>query len=252
LIGGTLLLLALAAVTVLVWRFTRPVHVTDGFEEPGLGSIWTSARLAPGAFSVQEDVVRSGRRAARITLRASDRHEAATEEGPATERDELMEAPVVWSRTGRTYEYAFSLYLPADFPIVDTRLVIAQWKQLCEWTHCRPRNPVLAIRYFGGVLLVNRKNDDGKVVLYRSQGEMRGRWMDFRFVIRFSQQDDGRIDGWMNGERIVQFRGVTGYRDARGYPAHGFFYFKMGLYRDLMQEPMTIYLDDFRKDQRDP
>jgi hypothetical protein len=163
-----------------------------------------------------------------------------------------MESPSVWSRMGMTYEYAFSLYLPSDFPIVATRLVIAQWKQLCEWPGCRPRNPVLAIRYIGGVLYVARKNDDGKVELYRSQDEMRGRWMDFRFVIRFSQREDGRIDGWMNRERIVQFRGVTAYRNARGYPAHGFFYFKMGLYRDLMQAPMTIYLDDFRKDQRSP
>jgi len=78
---------------------------------------------------------------------------------------------------------------------------------------------------------------------------MRGRWLDFRFVIRFSQNDDGLITGWLNGQQIVQYRGVTAYRAAFGYPAHGFFYFKMGLYRDLMQEPMTIYLDEFRKDQ---
>ena len=48
----------------------------------------------------------------------------------------------------------------------------------------------------------------------------------------------------MNGQQIVQYRRVTAYRAARGYPAHGFFcfkIFKMGLYRDLMKQPMTIF-----------
>jgi hypothetical protein len=250
--AGTLLLLLLAGVGSLVWLLQRPVHVADDFEERELSSVWVSARMVPGSFATQSEVVHSGRRAAQITLHAGDRFEPATDEGPANERDELMEAPSTWSRMGRAYEYAFSLYLPPDFPIVDTRLVVAQWKQLCEWIRCRPGNPVVAIRYVGGVLYVTRKNEDGQVTLYRSRGEMRGRWLDFRFVIRFSQHEDGRIDGWMNGERIALYRGVTAYRSALGYPAHGFFYFKTGLYRDLMKEPMTLYLDGFRKDQVGP
>ena len=250
--GGVFLLLLLVGVGCLTWLLRRPVHVADDFEERDLSSVWVSARMAPGALSFQGEVVHNGQRAAQITLRSRDRFEAATDEGPGNERDGRMEAPSIWSRMGRSYEYAFSLYLPRDFPIVETRLVIAQWKQLCEWTRCRPGNPVVAIRYLGGVLYVTRRNDDGQVKLYQSRGEMRGRWLDFRFVIRFSQGEDGSIDGWMNGEPIVRYRGVTAYRAARGYPKHGLFYFKMGLYRDLMKEPMTIYLDDFRKDQLGP
>jgi hypothetical protein len=34
---------------------------------------------------------------------------------------------------------------------------------------------------------------------------------------------------------------------ATGYTHPGRFYFKMGLYRDLMPEPMTIYIDEYRK-----
>ena len=247
--GALVLLLVAAEIIRLVWLLHRPVHIHDGFEEPKLSSIWTAERMVPGAFSTQREIVRSGHSAAQITLRANDRFEAASDDGAASERDELTEAPRFWSQPGRTYDYKFSLYLPRDFPIVDVRLVIAQWKQLCEWEPCRPDNPLLAILYVDGVLFVTRKNDAGQVTMYRSQGEMCGRWLDFRFVTRFSQNDDGAIDGWMNGQQIVQYRGITAYRAARGYPAHGFFYFKMGLYRDLMQQPMTIYLDDFRKDQ---
>lgn len=249
-------LIALAAVVLvaaaggfyLAWLLHRPVHVADDFETPELSSLWTDDRMVPSAFAVQSEIVRSGHSAARITVHPNDRFEAGSDDGPASERDELMEAERLWSQTGRTYEYSFSLYLPRDFPVVDSRLVIAQWKQLCEWSNCRPDNPVLAIRYVGGVLYITRKNDAGETVLYKSQGEMRGRWMDFRFVTRFSQSEDGAIDGWLNGQQIVHYRGVTAYRAARGYPAHGFFYFKTGLYRDQIPQPMAIYLDAYRKD----
>ena len=69
----------------------------------------------------------SGHSAAQITLRANDRFEEASDDGAASERDELMEPPRFWSQSGRTYDYTFSLYLPRDFPIVEERLVIAQW-----------------------------------------------------------------------------------------------------------------------------
>ncbi len=207
--------------------------------------------MVPGAFSIQTEIVHSGHSAAQITLRPNDCVEEASDDGAASERDELMETPRFWSQSEKTYEYMFSLYIPMDFPIVENRLIIAQWKQLCELGNCRPDNPVLAIRYVGGVLFVTRKNDIDEATLYRSQGEMRGRWLDFRFVTRFSQGDDGIIKGWMDGQQIVQYHGVTAYRAAIGYPAHGFFYFKMGLYRDQMKQQMTIYLDDFQKNQRD-
>jgi hypothetical protein len=78
---------------------------------------------------------------------------------------------------------------------------------------------------------------------------MRGRWLDFRFETRFSQSQDGHIDAWLNGQPIVYYLGPTAYQVKRGYPAQGYVYFKMGLYRDEMQQPMTIYVDEYRKDE---
>jgi len=85
--------------------------------------------------------------------------------------------------------------------------------------------------------------------LYSTKQEMRGRWLDFRFETRFSRDQDGQIDAWLNGEPIVHYKGPTVYQQQRGYPAHGLVYFKMGLYRDEMQQPMTIYVDEYRKDE---
>ena len=251
-------LVALALIVALLFAALlavhyRKTHVYDGFESAELDSRWSKHRMVPGSFRTQSEIVRVGRSAAEITVRSRDRREEASDDGSATERDELMEAWWLFGHTGRAYRYSFSLYLPADFPIVPQRLVLAQWKQVCEWTRCRPQNPVLAIRYQNGELTVTRQDETGKSILYSTTQEIRGRWLDFRFDTRFSRFGDGDqpgyIDAWLNGEQILSYQGATLYQLQRGYPAHGYIYFKMGLYRDELQQPMTIYLDEYRKDE---
>jgi hypothetical protein len=244
-----LILLAACLLALFLITRHRELHVYDGFESAGLGSFWSTGRMVPGSFRVQSDVVRAGRGAGEVTVHSGDRREQASDDGSASERDELMEAWSLLAHIHRTYRYSFSLYLPADFPIVPTRLVLAQWKQLCEWTRCRPDNPLLAIRYQNGELFITREDDRGRSVLYSSKQEMRGRWLDFRFETRFSPGQDGRIDGWLNGEPIAHYQGPTVYQPQRGYPVHGYVYFKTGLYRDEMRQPMTIYVDEYRKDE---
>lgn len=248
--------LAGAAVCLLVlllavgYRFLhKEIHVYDGFESAVLSSDWTRIRMVPGSFRVQSEVVRAGRRAGEITVHSGDRREEASDSGAASERDELMEEWWLFAHLDRTYRYSFSLFLPADFPVVPTRLVLAQWKEVCEWNRCRPDNPVLALRYQEGELFVTRQDDHARSILYSTKQEMRGRWLDFRFETRFSRDQKGRIDGWLNGEPIVHYQGPTVYQPQRGYPAHGYVYFKTGLYRDEMQQPMTIYVDEYRKDE---
>lgn len=34
---------------------------------------------------------------------------------------------------------------------------------------------------------------------------------------------------------------------ASGYPSKGYFYLKIGLYRNLMQQSMSVYIDDYAK-----
>ena len=246
---GKLALLAVCLLALFLIIRHREIHVYDGFESGGLSSHWSESRMVSGSFRVQSDVVRAGRSAGEITAHSGDRREAASDDGNATERDELMEAWWLFAHMHRTYRYSFSLYLPADFPIVPTRLVLAQWKQLCEWTRCRPRSPVLAIRYQDGELFITRYDEHARSILYSTKQEMRGRWLDFRFETRFSRDQDGQIDAWLNGEPIVHYKGPTVYQQQRGYPAHGLVYFKMGLYRDEMQQPMTIFVDEYRKDE---
>ncbi|HTR24485.1 MAG TPA: heparin lyase I family protein [Terriglobales bacterium] len=227
-----------------------PIHVYDGFESPHLSHCrWSSYRFAPGAVTPERSIVRSGHQALAITVHSGDRYEAASEEGAATERAELMEAWWLVSRPGRIYTYSFSLFLPKDLPQTSERLVIAQWKQLC-W-RCHPDNPVIAIRLENARLLITRTGLHSRIVLYQGEEDVRGRWLDFRFVIKFENGNHGSIDATLDGHDIVHYRGPTLYRPARGYsPEKTLIYFKTGLYRDALHEPpWTMYVDEYRKDE---
>lgn len=228
-----------------------PTHVYDGFESPRLNRFrWTNRRFEPGAIVFEESVVRSGRRALAITVRSGDRPEAASDFGAATERDELMESWWLYSRTGRTYVYSFSLYLPTDFPQTPERLVIAQWRQLCEGSPCVPDNPILALRYEIGRLQITRNGEHGKTLLYQNNEDVRGKWLDFRFVVRWGASSDGIIDATLQGRGIVHYQGTTIYQPGPGHPRYALIYFKTGLYRDALHEPpWTMYVDEYRKDQ---
>jgi len=241
----------LLGIVFVAARRTIPIHVYDGFEASSLSWFrWSRWRFVPGAAVPEQAVVRSGRRALAITVHSGDRYEAASDSGAATERDELMESWWLYSYTGRLYSYSFSLYLPREFPQTSERLVIAQWKQVCEAWRCRPDNPILAIRYEDGLLRVTRRDENTTEVLYQGAEDVRGEWLDFRFVTRFDHTAQGSIDATLNGRTIVHYRGPTAYQPAHGYPAHGLVYFKTGLYRDALGEPAwTMYADEYRKDQ---
>ncbi|HBY59877.1 MAG TPA: hypothetical protein DEH78_08635 [Solibacterales bacterium] len=224
-----------------------PMNVQDGFETLPDKSLWRSRKFAPGAVEAQSAVVRSGRQAAKITLRHGDWSERNdTPGGPVLERAELEESPDLWSAEDQAYEQAFSVWLPADFPVAPVRLVIAQWKQKCPHDGCTPGNPLVAVRYSGGELRVTAGPE--RKTLYRTSEEIRNRWLDFRFRLRFSAGEKGRLQMSLNDRPVADYTGPLTYPASGGYPAGGNrFYFKIGLYRDETPQPMTIVIDDYYK-----
>lgn len=228
------------------------IDVYDGFETASLSDIWETSRFVPGAVEVQTDVVRAGHRALRITVHARDKFEAGINGSSDNERDELLEARRLTSKENDAYEYAFSMFFPANFPIVPTRLVIAQWKQYCpEGGNCSDDSPVLAVRFMSGVLKITQDIGKDQTILYQKKDEFRNHWLDFKFRVRFSRNGNGRIMAWLGDKQVVDYKGVTANSEnaSTGYPSPSRFYFKMGLYRDLMAKPMTIYIDEYRKRQ---
>jgi hypothetical protein len=228
------------------------VDVYDGFETPRLSTVWETSRFERGALEMQTNTVRSGSGAAKITLRARDKFESGTNGKKDSERAELLETSKFTAQENIPYEYSFSLFIPTDFPIVPTRLVIAQWKQFCpHGGHCDDDSPVLALRYESGRLRWSQQIAAEKKTLFQTEEDLRGKWTDFRFQLRFTTNRTGFIKAWINGKQVVDHAGVSAYPEnaATSYPHPSSFYFKMGLYRDVMAEPMTLYIDEYRKRQ---
>jgi hypothetical protein len=224
---------------------TRSREVYDGFEGPTLTRLWNTRKLPSGTLVMQSDVVRDGRQAARITLKAGD--QIADESGSDLERAELEEARAQESVADQTYRYSFSLFLPRDFPVVPTRLVLAQWKQRCRLESCTPDNPTVALRYENGELFITHQTTSERRELYRTTREVRGRWLDVHFELRFTRASTGLIKVWLDGVPVVDYAGVNAYPADAGYDDR--FYFKVGLYRDRMTQPMTMFVDEYRKRQ---
>lgn len=147
--------------------------------------------------------------------------------------------------------YGFSLYLPADFPIEDNRLILAQWwaktkKHLGEVS----RSPILQLRFAGGDLEVILRwyqdkivHDDEKynqVKLYKFKKFPLGQWNDFVFHIKWMPDENGFIETWWNGKKIIDYKGVTENQDEVG-PM-----FKFGLYRDQTDKTYISYFSEYR------
>jgi hypothetical protein len=249
-VGSVLLSVAIACAQKT--KPVPPIDIYDGFESARLGELWDTSRFVPGAVTMQRETVQAGHGAARIVVRTRDMFEAGINGSRDSERAELLEARRLTSRENVTYEYDFSMFIPTSFPIVPTRLVIAQWKQYCPGgAGCSDDSPVVAIRYVSGTLKITHQLGPHPTTLYQTQEELRNRWLDFKFRIRFATNENGLIKAWLDDNQVVEYSGVNAYPEnaTTGYPSPSWFYFKMGLYRDVMAEPMTIYVDEYRKRQ---
>ena len=215
--------------------------VVDGFDTEPVGPPrWDLRSVTPGRMTVQGDMVRAGAGALRFEVRERDVAQIGGD-GEDTERTELREARALWSRFGETYEYRFSMYVPPDFPILDLRLVTAQWKQRCK-TDCN-RSPIVAQRYRQGVLFVTIETPKGRETIGKYDGAVPGRWLDLRYRIRFAVSD-GAVAAWVNGEQVADYRGPLGFPDD-----HPDVRFGLGLYRNRLTQPMVLYFDEYRKEQ---
>ncbi len=243
-------LLPLLALPLLA-QVATAVDIHDGFEGASLGNLWQTSRLIPSSVEMQSNIVRVGHGAVKITLRPGDMFEAGANGNSDSERNELMESRNYVSVEDATYESSWSMYLPSDFPIVPTRLVVAQWKEFCheDVKVCSDDSPVLALRYSNGLLQITQDIDHQFHVLYETKRDIRSKWLELRFRTDFTSKRTGRIEVWIDKQKVIDFTGATANREnsESGYTSPGHFFFKMGLYRNVMSSPMTIYLDDYSK-----
>jgi hypothetical protein len=207
----------------------------DGFESKTLGNFWLpgnygSGLYVPGAIILSTNYAHSGMYSAEITVHEGD-IDAAGDDDTRVERAELDSGH--FPLRGREAWYGFSLLVPKDFPIVDDRLVIASCKQ------SDVSRPIVAQRFRNGKHTVTVESQ-GRKESYDLPPIPLGQWVDMVYHVRYSTGPDGLVDIWMNGKQVVSYSGPAADPDAKNA-----FYNKIGLYRDRLNLPMTIYYDDY-------
>ena len=199
--------LIIAAVALTACNRKPHLPVQDGFEGATLSNLWDSSRFVKGAVKIQSKIVHSGHQAAMVTLKMGDKYEAGNDSSLVSERAELTEARTLVSKEDNSYEYAFSMFIPADFPIVPTRLVIAQWKQYCKTEQCSDDSPVLALRYTSGILQITIQTGAHREVFYETKDDLRNKWTSFKIQSDFSRTDNGFVKAWINGKSVLNYKG---------------------------------------------
>lgn len=219
----------------------------DDFESEVLSPLWVPAKVSANALQYVSSPVRTGSSALKICVQPYDKPEIGGDY-QLTERAELREAPGIRLKMGVESWYSFSFFIPSDFPIVETRLVIARWKQSFNEPE-KDRSPMIALRYMGGKLKVDVSRDRGKRQLFIQKIDMRNQWVDmvFHIIPKASKQlpsafKEGVLQAWMNGKQIVDYQGALGFVDDESE-----MYFKLGPYRDHVKTPMCIVYDRFRR-----
>ncbi|WP_422079653.1 polysaccharide lyase [Ulvibacterium sp.] len=216
---------------------------SDDFETGHLADFWRpgnkgSGRYEKDAVTITDQYQRSGNKCAKLVVQKGFIRQDGGD-GNFTERTELDSG----AHPFLNYEvwYAHSFFLPKDFPIVDNRLVISQVKQKVLFGNTiqlfahRFRNGSHYLTIYD--MTKDEKERSSRIELPKLTKE---KWHDFLLQIYYSETSEGYINMWMDGEKVVSFKGVTASKKGRNR-----FYHKIGMYRDQWPDAMTLYVDDY-------
>lgn len=133
------------------------------------------------------------------------------------ERIEIKEA---WRPPlNKTVWYRFNLKLPEDYPEMSPKQILGQW-------HDGAR-PALSNRYENGKFWLDLMSGGHKTThRFPVASFAKGEWNEFVYAIRWSDDGEGRLQAWINGELITDFKGPTLSADWTKPPR-----FKIGIYR---------------------
>ncbi len=208
---------------------------------------WKTSGNAP---LVATDLARGGKQAMKTLLdRNRDEVSYRTEvSGPGAE-------------VGQEYWYGFSILLPEDYRPDRIWEIVAQWHGVPDFDLGENwRNPVMALFTTNGHWSwVSRwdakrntfeggKREYGGTQSYDLGPYQRGVWTDWVIHVKWSYGQDGVLEVWKDGRKVIEQDGPNAFNDERGP------YFKMGLYKgwrdpDRPSDAVSrrlLYHDEFR------
>jgi len=218
-----------AAVVKDAWGHVQ-IPSVDGEPQPD------RITLAPSPTS-KEQVLR-------VELRRGDVQESG---GYAANRAEVYDRhaspgsstpPEEWpDPVGSVRWYDFTVYIPTDFTTADDD----KWLDLTQWKGYRGGSPPLALEVKRDRLRLG--GTEGSASLGRIAD---GQWTRLTFGVHWSADDDGWVEVWRDGERVVERTAGPTMDEVDGEPDP--VYLKQGIYRTKKWEvthvvyfgPLTI------------
>ncbi|MFA4941155.1 MAG: heparin lyase I family protein [Patescibacteria group bacterium] len=217
-----------------------PVELRDDFDGQSLGKIWELDRLPPNGYQQVDAPDRPGEKAVELTVHPGDFLRQGPAAGQIRERCEIGEKAEYFIKPGANIWYGLSFYIPKNFLVVDNRLVIAQWRN--NKTTKRHENPPLALRYINGELRFTIKNEDEWITLFNEPNAEKGAWHDLLVNYQWNKDHSGYCGVALDGADKGKYEGHIGYDHL---PAE--MHFRMGLYRDHLEEPQSLLFSRFRR-----
>lgn len=200
---------------------------------------WTLKRSEKGRILISDEYSFLGKKSLKVTVNKGDRKQTGGD-GKNTERNEISEQPQYYNSHGQEMCYKFSVYFPSDFYIVDNRLVFAQWKEETS----DPLSPIMSLNFRNGKISFNISNSKTRTInrkiKFFLEENVLGKWNTFKIQYKISTNHNGFVKAWHNDRLFVDYKGHIGYRYNEDL-----IYFKMGLYRDELDVPQTIFIDEF-------
>ncbi|PSR52342.1 hypothetical protein AHMF7605_01790 [Adhaeribacter arboris] len=208
--------------------------------ESSLGDIFNKQVYTSHGFSLSSSVARSGSKAARFELRNADNKV----------RSEIL----LPAETSSNRWYGYSLYLPSSYwqnsMNADTWDIITQWHATDDSGEPARFPPIALVVSKGRLNVVmywaTRANNTNSTISGKKVFDLgpviKDKWLDFVFHINYSHQSDGILDIWMNGTKVIDFKGPNTYNDDY-YP-----YFKIGIYKREWGSisKRALFVDDIR------
>jgi hypothetical protein len=197
-------------------------------------NFWTLKRSEPGRVSPTKW---QDKTAIKIDIKKGDKHQIDNR-SVDTERNEISELPEVMLNEGMVSNYSFSFAFPNDFPVINNRLVFAQWKQKSD----DDRSPFISFRYKNGNVIFQMTAQQNKISYYAEDKEWRGAWHSAYVKFKINK-GRGFVRATVDDEELCDLKGIKlGFSRKTGKT-----YFKMGLYRDSVEDEQSIFLADFQR-----
>jgi hypothetical protein len=230
--------------------YRHPSFVKDttwNEDDVGMTLVYESKNFAqPWFHTIVSDTleaVRKGWKAQRFEVRPGDCYSTDCTRSPVYERNEFAQAANE-NVEGDEYWYAWSFYVPANIPEASW-VFMGQFQQRSNWDSIwmfmkRAGQPFCAIFDW-------RKNNhwdcSGSAGTYPliDDSNFLGKWHDVLVHAKWTQQNNGFTEIYIDGELVVNYNGYT--RTAGNHDV----YFKYGIYRHGSNQTSVVYYDEIRR-----